>query len=495
MDVREKIELLPHTPGVYRYLDAGGTIIYVGKARDLKRRVSQYFRPAEQLDKKTRALVSKIADLQYTLVETEEDALLLENNLIKQLQPHYNILLKDDKTYPWIVIRNEPFPRVMLTRRYVKDGSSYYGPYASVMHARRMLDLIGNLYKMRICSLSLTEENIAWGRLRSCLNQHLGKCAAPCLGLFSRAAYDRQVEDIRALLSGRVRNLIVECREEMFRAAQELRFEDAQLWKERLALLEEHRERQKVVGHGILDMDTYRLLQEKKLPQRIERSEKVMEQLQKDLGMKELPRHIECFDNSNIQGTNPVAACVVFRDGIPSKKDYRHFLIKTVVGANDYASMKEVVNRRYSRLLEEGEPLPQLIVIDGGKGQLRFALEALTELGIREKIFVVGLAERLEEIVVPGEPVSLFLDKNSSSLRVLMHIRDEAHRFGITHHRSRRLKSQVKSALRDIPGVGEATENKLLRHFRSVKRIKDATLEEVSAVVGRSLAQKIKENL
>lgn len=495
MEIRDKIEQLPHTPGVYRYLDETGTIIYVGKARDLKRRVSQYFRPPEQLDKKTRALVSKIADLQYTLVETEEDALLLENNLIKQLQPHYNILLKDDKTYPWIVIKNEPFPRVMLTRRYVKDGSSYFGPYASVMHAKRMLDLFGSLYKLRICSLSLTDESIASGRLRSCLNQHLGKCAAPCLGLFAREQYDRQVEDIKALLSGRVRNLIAECREEMGKAAQELRFEDAQVWKERLTLLEEHRERQKVVGHGILDMDTYKLLQEKKLPQRIERSEKVMEQLRADLGMTELPRHIECFDNSNTQGTNPVAACVVFRDGIPSKKDYRHFIIKTVVGANDYASMKEVVNRRYSRLIAEGEPLPQLIVIDGGKGQLRFALEALNELGIREKVFVIGLAERLEEIVVPGEPVPLFLDKNSSSLRVLMHIRDEAHRFGITHHRKRRLKSQVKSALREIPGVGEASETKLLRHFHSIKRIKDATLEEVAAVVGQSLAQKIKESL
>lgn len=495
MNVRDKIELLPHTPGVYRYLDDKGTIIYVGKAKDLKRRVSQYFRPEDQLDRKTRALVAKIADLQYTLVETEEDALLLENNLIKQLQPHYNILLKDDKTYPWIVIKNEPFPRVMLTRRYQKDGSQYYGPYASVMHAKRMLELIANLYKMRICSLVLTEESIASGRLRSCLNHHLGKCAAPCLGLFSREEYDSQIEDIKALLSGRVRKLIGEFRTKMNEASAQLRFEDAQVWKDRLLLLEDHSERQKVVGHGILDMETYKLLQEKKLPMRIERSEKVMEQLKKDLGMSELPHHIECFDNSNIQGTNPVAACVVFKEAIPSKKDYRHFLIKTVVGANDYASMKEVVNRRYSRLLAEGEPLPQLIVIDGGKGQLRCALEALQELGIREKVFVVGLAERLEEIVIPGEPVSLFLDKNSSSLRVLMHIRDEAHRFGITHHRKRRTAAEVESALRSVPGVGEATEQKLMRHFHSVKRIKEATWEEVASVVGKSLADKIKKSL
>lgn len=495
MDIREKIENLPHTPGVYRYLDSTGTVIYVGKAKDIRRRVSQYFVSPGQLNRKTRALVEKIADLQYTLVETEEDALLLENNLIKQLQPHYNILLKDDKTYPWICIRNERYPRVLLTRRYVRDGSQYYGPYASVQHARRILDLIGSLYKMRICSHSLTEENIAGGKVKSCLNFHLNRCAAPCEGLFSEAEYDAQIEEIKALLSGRVRSLIASCREKMLKASSELRFEDAQLWKERLALLEAHHERQKVVGHGILDMETYKLLQEKKLPRRIERSEKVMEQLRSDLGMTELPRHIECFDNSNIQGTNPVAACVVFRDALPSKKDYRHFLIKTVVGANDYASMKEVVNRRYSRMLAEGEPLPQLIVIDGGKGQLRCALEALAELGIRERVFVVGLAERLEEVVIPGEPVSLFLDKNSSSLRVLMHIRDEAHRFGITHHRKRRTSSQVDSVLRSISGVGPATEQKLLRHFGSVKRIKDATLEEVASVAGSSLAARIKNNL
>ncbi|MBQ0025427.1 MAG: excinuclease ABC subunit UvrC [Bacteroidales bacterium] len=495
MNVKEKIEYLPHTPGVYRYLDESGTVIYVGKAKDLKRRVLQYFVPPEQLNRKTRALVEKIADLQYTLVETEEDALLLENNLIKQLQPRYNILLKDDKTYPWICIRNEHFPRVMLTRRYVKDGSLYYGPYASVQHARKILDLAGNLYKLRICSYSLDPDAISSGKVKSCLNYHLKRCAAPCEGLFSEEEYNAQIEDIKALLSGRVRSLIASCREKMMESSADLRFEDAQIWKERMTLLEAHHERQKVVGHGILDMETYRLLQEKKLPRRIEHSEKVMEQLRKDLGMSEMPRHIECFDNSNIQGTNPVAACVVFRDAIPSKKDYRHFLVRTVVGANDYASMKEIVNRRYSRLLAEGEELPQLIVIDGGKGQLKFALEALAELGIRDKVFVVGLAERMEEVIVPGESVSLFLDKNSSSLRVLMHIRDEAHRFGITHHRNRRSASQVESALRSIPGVGEITEQKLIRHFRSVKRIREATLEELSSVTGPVLAKKIKQAL
>ena len=491
MNVREKIEYLPHDPGVYRYLDAAGKVIYVGKAKDLKRRVSQYFRPPEQLDRKTRALVEHIADLRYTVVETEEDALLLENNLIKQLQPHYNILLKDDKTYPWICIRKETFPRVLLTRRYVQDGSLYYGPYASVQHARRLLELMGSLYKLRICAHPLTPEQIAGGKLRCCLNYHLEKCAGPCEGLFGEAEYDAQIEEIKKLLSGRTRQLVASCREKMQEAAAELRFEDAQQWKERLALLEAQHEREKAVGHGILDMETYKLLKEKTLPKRIEKSEKVLAQLQKDLGMAVPPRHIECFDNSNIQGTNPVASCVVFKDALPSKRDYRHYNIKTVVGANDYASMKEVVNRRYSRLMAEGEELPQLIVIDGGKGQLSFALEALMELGIADQVFIVGLAKRLEEVIVPGDPLPLFLDRNSSSLRVLMQIRDEAHRFGITHHRNLRSKAQTVSALRAIPGVGEATEQKLLRHFKSLKRIKEASLEELTAVVGPKLASLI----
>ena len=491
MNVRDKIEYLPHDPGVYRYLDDTGKVIYVGKAKDLKRRVSQYFRPPEQLDRKTRALVEHIADLRYTVVETEEDALLLENNLIKQLQPHYNILLKDDKTYPWICIRKEAYPRVLLTRRYIQDGSLYYGPYASVQHARRLLELMGSLYKLRICAHPLTPEQIAGGKLRCCLNYHLEKCAGPCEGLFSEAEYDAQIEEIKKLLSGRTRQLMASCREKMQEAAAQLRFEDAQQWKERLALLEAHHEREKAVGHGILDMETYKLLKEKTLPKRIEKSEQVVAQLQKDLGMPVPPRHIECFDNSNIQGTNPVASCVVFRDALPSKRDYRHFNIKTVVGANDYASMKEVVNRRYSRLMAEGEELPQLIVIDGGKGQLGFALEALMELGIADQVFVVGLAKRLEEVIVPGDPLPLFLDRNSSSLRVLMQIRDEAHRFGITHHRNLRSKGQTVSALRAIPGVGEATEQKLLRHFKSLKRVKEASLEELTAVVGPKLASLI----
>lgn len=495
MNLDEKIGQLPDTPGVYRYFNSEGTIIYVGKAKNLKRRVSQYFRPKEQLDKKTQALVEHIADMDYTLVETEEDAFLLENNLIKQLQPHYNILLKDDKTYPWICITNEPFPRVFLTRRYIRNGSRYFGPYASVQHANRMIKLIDTLYKIRTCRHALTPETIRSGKIRPCLNSHLGKCWAPCAGLQSEEDYNASIEDVQKLLSGRVRNLMESCRISMAEAANALRFEEAAEWKERLALLEAHHKRQQEVGHGILDMETYKLLKDKPLPRRVVNAQKALEQLQRDLGMKEKPLHIECFDNSNIQGTNPVAACVVFKEGIPSKKDYRHFNIKTVVGANDYASMKEVVNRRYSRLLNEGEPLPQLIVIDGGKGQLHFAYEALRELGLDEKIFLIGLAERLEEIFILGDPHPLFLDKNSASLRIIMHIRDEAHRFGITHHRQKRSKSQVESVLREIPGVGELTEQKLIRKFKSVARIRKAETDEIAAVTGAALAQKIKDFL
>lgn len=495
MTLREKVENLPHSPGVYRYLDSGGTIIYVGKAKDLRKRVSQYFRPKEQLDRKTQALVEHIVDLQYTVVETEEDALLLENNLIKQLQPHYNILLKDDKTYPWIVIRNERFPRVEMTRRYLKDGSRYYGPYASSQRARALLSLIANLYRPRSCSHSLTENAVASGKFRPCLNAHLGRCEAVCSveTTLSEEEYMTRIEEVDSLLRGHTRSLMSRCRGKMAESAANLQFEQAQQWKERLALLEAHHEQVKASGHGIVDMETFKLLKPKELPRRIEKSQRVMEQLRDDLGMDELPVHIECFDNSNIQGTNPVAACVVFRDAIPSKKDYRHYLIKTVVGANDYASMKEVVNRRYSRLLSEGESLPQLVVIDGGKGQLRFALEALTELGIRDRMFVVGLAERLEELIIPGDPTPLWLDRNSSSLRVLMHIRDEAHRFGITHHRARRSASQIQSELRAIPGVGPATEAKLIKKFKSVKRIREASEEELAAVVGPALARKIRK--
>ena len=496
MVLKDKVAALPDTPGVYRWFDAAGTIIYVGKAKNLRRRVSQYLRPEDQLDRKTRALVAHIADVDYTPVETEEDALLLENNLIKQLQPHYNILLKDSKTYPWICIRNEPFPRVVMTRRYVRDGSRWFGPYASVMHAKRLLQLIGQLYRPRPCRLPLTVEGIAAGRFRSCLNFQMNKCAGACIGLQSQADYDAAIEAVGKLLSGRVRNLIDECRTQMAAAASELRFEEAQTWKERLALLEVHQERQKTVGHGILDMETYRLLEPRTLPRRVVNSQKALSELQRDLGMDCRPDHIECFDNSNIQGTNPVAACVVFREGVPSKKDYRHFNIKTVVGANDFASMKEIVNRRYSRMLAESpDDLPQLVVVDGGKGQLTFALEALEELGLAGQMKVVGLAERLEEVIIPGDPHPLFLDKNSASLRILMQIRDEAHRFGITFHRQKRSVSQVDSALDGIPGIGPATQQKLLRHFKSLARLKKASPDDIVALIGPAKARVLSEAL
>lgn len=491
MDIREKIAQLPHQPGVYRFFDQTGTIIYVGKAKDLIKRVSQYMRPADQLDRKTNALVAHIADVQYTVVETEEDALLLENNLIKQLQPHYNILLKDDKTYPWICVSDEPFPRIFLTRRYRRDGSRYYGPYASVQHAHRLLDMIANIWKIRTCRHALTPEAITAGRIRPCLEFQIRRCAAPCAGRQSREEYDRQIAEIHSLLSGRVRNLISDARARMEEAAADLRFEEAAAWQSRMRFLEMHHNREKVVGHGLLDMETYSLLKEKRLPRQVANARKGVDQLQKDLGMAVRPDHIECFDNSNIQGTDPVASCVVFKGGVPSRKDYRHFNIKTVIGADDFASMKEVVNRRYSRLLAEGQPLPQLVVIDGGKGQLHNAYDALCELGLTDRIKVVGLAKRMEEVLVPGDPHPLFLDKNSSSLRILMHIRDEAHRFGITHHRNRRSKRQVASELRAIRGVGEKSETALLRRFKSVARIRRASEAEIAEVVGKALAARI----
>ena len=589
MNLKEKVSLLPHSPGVYRFLDSGGTVIYVGKAKDLHRRVSQYFRPPESLDRKTRVMVGKIADMLFVEVNSEQDALLLENNLIKTLQPRYNILLKDSKTYPWIVIKKEPFPRVMLTRRMTKGSGRYFGPYSNAGYAHAMLELIAQLYPLRTCKLALSEDAVAKGKFKVCLNSHIGRCCAPCVGNTSRAAYDEMIAAVESLLGGGARGLIRENREKMAKAAEELRFEQAQVYKERAELLERHYSKSPIVSNTLRDTDVFSIVSEgeehfcnfmrirqgsviqsfnMELEARIEEPqedvlatfiaemiskfgalgkevvvpmipgqefegvemivpqkgdkmellrlsqknagalkaekyrheekvspdehfEKVMLNLQRDLGMQDVPRHIECFDNSNIQGTNPVASCVVFRGARPSKKDYRHFKIKTVVGANDYASMKEVVNRRYSRMLAEGEPLPQLIVIDGGRGQLHFALEALQELGIADKLCVVGLAKRLEEIIRPGDPYPLFLDKNSTSLKVLMQIRDEAHRFGITFHRSLRSKSQIGSQLAEIPGVGEATATKLLSHFKSVKRVREASLEELEPVAGKAMAARV----
>ena len=595
MTVKEKIALFPHAPGVYRYYDAEGKVIYVGKAKDLHKRVAQYFVPPERLNTKTRILVSKIADAQFSVVDSEADALLLENNLIKQYKPKYNILLKDSKTYPWICITGDDFPKVFITRRIEKGkGNRYFGPYSSALHARNLVDFFGEMYPLRTCNLKITSEAILRHKFRPCLNFHIGKCKAPCVGGISKQEYGANIEEIARILSGRGGDVIRHYKTLMAEAAEQLNFEEAQVYKEKLRTLERHYAKSIITQAADTDADVFSLvfdgadafgnflrirggaivqslnlgfrsqieeseaamlsafigeIEDKfgelsrevivpflpdveipgvtfRIPQRgdklalLELSAKnakefhfnslkqrehtdpdafrqsVMLELQKALGMSELPRHMECFDNSNIQGTNPVASCVVFRDAEPSKKDYRRFKIKTVVGANDYASMKEGVNRRYSRMLaEDPDDLPQLIVIDGGKGQLEFAWQALAELGILERVTVIGLAKRLEEVIRVGDPYPLFIDRNSQALKVLQRIRDEAHRFGITFHRNLRSKAAIQSALREIKGVGEKTEQRLLMHYGSVARIADAPLEELSALVGADLAVRIHDYL
>lgn len=569
-------------------------VIYIGKAKDLRKRVSQYFVSAERLNTKTRALVSKIGDIQYSVVDSESDALLLENNLIKQYKPRYNILLKDSKTYPWICVTGETFPRVFLTRRTPKDGSQYFGPYSSVYHAKKLLEFFSSAYFVRSCSLKIDQSAIDKGKFRPCLDFQIGKCLAPCAGKVSKERYQGDIDEIIRILKGDTASLIKEYGARMKAASDALDFESAKFYKSRVDLLSEHYSRSVVTGNNSLDADVFSLVidasrcfsnflrvrsgaiiqslnlefrlgieesQESvlstfiaeieakfgslskiaivpflpdvqidgvdfRIPSRgdklallelslknakefqfnslrtLERTDpdefkrEALEQLQCALGLKELPVHIECFDNSNIQGTNPVASCVVFRDGAPSKRDYRKFKIKTVVGANDYASMKEVVGRRYSRMLaEHPEDLPQLVIIDGGRGQLDFAYQAVEELGLQNSMMLVGLAKRMEEIVLLDDPYPLFLDRNSQALRVVTHIRDEAHRFGITFHRALRSKSQVQSALTQISGVGERTARRLLMHFGSVSRISKATEEEIASLVGPALARKIKEGL
>ena len=586
--------MFPHSPGVYRYYDSEGNVIYVGKAKDLHKRVAQYFVPKERLTRKTAIMVSKIADAQYSVVDTEADALLLENNLIKQYKPRYNILLKDSKTYPWICVSADEFPKVFLTRRLVKDGSRYFGPYSSVMHARNMLELFSSLYPIRTCNNKITSDAILRRKFRPCLNFHIGKCKGCCIGAISKQEYGRNIEEIVRLLKGGGREMIQHYKTLMLEAAGKMDFEQAEVYKEKMQSLERHYSKSLIVNTSMGSLDVFSLVfdageafgnfmrlhdgaviqslnlgfkmnieeeqsavlstfiseieskfgklssevivpffpdveidgVEFRIPVRgdklalLELSaknakemrfnalkqrehtdpddfwQKVLEELKNALGMKELPVHIECFDNSNIQGTNPVASCVVFRNGVPSKKDYRHFNIKTVVGANDYASMKEVVNRRYSRMLAEApDDLPQLVVIDGGKGQLAFAYEALAELGLTEKLTVVGLAKRLEEVIRVGDPYPLFMDRNSQALKVLQRIRDEAHRFGITHHRNRRSKAQIESALREIKGVGEKTEQRLILHYGSVARIAAAPVEELASMVGKDLAERIHSSL
>ncbi len=610
---KEIIALLPQDPGVYRFLDSAGKIIYVGKAKNLKKRVSSYFVSENRLNAKTRALVSKIADVKFTVVENEQDAFLLENNLIKENQPRYNILLKDSKTYPWICIKNEPFPRVFITRTLTRDGSLYFGPYSSAMYAHSLTDMFHSMFRLRTCSLKLNREDIAKGKFKECLNFHIGKCDAPCIGKIAEEDYGENIEAIKNILKGNSSQMIRLFKEKMTEAASRMEFELAQAYKERMQLLSAHYNKSLIVQPTLANLDVFSIvftdsvkktsgkgsafgnffrvtngcitrvlnlelktqadlseedtgrkeilthfmlsvynilsdagekpckevivpflpdegvlssdhnihipqkgdklslldlstknarefmlqaLKQEALKNPEEKQNIGVEMLKRDLHLKQYPNHIECFDNSNIQGTDPVASCVVFRNGKPSKKDYRKFNIKTVVGANDFASMYEVVYRRYSRLMEENpEDLPQLVVVDGGRGQLDFAYQALKDLGLENTLPIIGIAKRLEELIKPGDPNPLFLDKNSPSLKLIMQLRDEAHRFGITFHRSLRSKRQTKSELTSIKGIGEATAKKLLQHFKSVARIKKASEEDLVAVIGKSAAKKVSTHL
>jgi excinuclease ABC subunit C len=588
--ITEQAANLPHAPGVYRFLNAAGTVIYVGKAKDLRKRVAQYFTARRYESKKLLHLVSKIADIQHIVVPTEADALLLENNLIKELQPRYNVLLKDDKTYPWICIRNEPFPRVYTTRRVEKDGSKYFGPYTSSSMLKIMLDLIRQLYPLRTCNLALTPEAMAKSRYKVCLEYHIGRCMAPCIHRQSEEDYNANIAAITHIIKGHLSEVADLLRTQMQKASDSYKFEDAQQYKDRLDMLKRYQSKSVIVTPSISNVDVFSVLVEDDeaycnflrvvqgavnqshtvalrlgieeaqeallsyfiaemlerqgelskelivpfppdqplpgityvIPQRgdkmkllelsqrncrlykLERlrqlektnpdrhTERVLSTLQQDLRLPDPPRHIECFDNSNLQGAHAVSSCVVFKDAKPSKRDYRHFNVKTVTGANDFATMTEAVLRRYSRMLADGDPLPQLVVIDGGKGQLHAALDALRELHLERRIALVGLAKRMEEIYFPGDPVPLFLDKNSASLRILMHLRDEAHRFGITHHRQRRSRAMIDSELTAIKGIGARTAEQLLLALHSAERVKAATLEELTALVGRRRALAIR---
>jgi len=586
-----QLKTLPSEPGVYRYYDKKGEILYVGKAKNLKNRVLSYFNKS-QIGYKTRMMVSKIVRLETTVVNSEYDALLLENNLIKEYQPFYNILLKDDKSYPWICIKKEPFPRIFLTRNVIKDGSEYYGPYAKVKQAKTLIEVIKNIYKLRTCSLNLAPEKIKEGKYKVCLEYHIKNCAGPCEGLESEEEYAQKLNAIRGIIKGEFKAAKEYLEAEMYNYAAKLEFENAQQSKEKLQILENYQTHTTIVSSNINDVDVFGIISDEaaayvnyfkikngsiiqsytteikkmldetdeeileealieirnkfnststevflpfhlnieiphvklivpKLGDKkriVELSEKnameyrveklkqvqivdperhtnrIMAEMKKLLRLPEEPHHIEGFDNSNIQGTNPVSACVVFKDGKPSKADYRIFHVKTVEGPNDFATMEEVIYRRYSRLLDEGEPLPQLILIDGGKGQLSSAVKSLKLLGLYGKISIIGIAKRLEEIFFPEDPVPLYLDKKSETLKVLQRVRDESHRFGVKHHRTRRKNSTIKSELEEIPGVGEKTIQQLLSKLKSVKRIKEASLETLEEILGKSKAKAVWEH-
>ena len=590
--LKEQVAALPLSPGVYQFLDSDGTIIYVGKAKSLRKRVSSYFVQSKEHSSKVRVLVKNIAAIRHIVVGSEQDALLLENSLIKTHQPRYNILLKDDKTYPWIVLRKEPFPRVESTRQLRHDGSQYFGPYSSIAMQRSILEFIREVIPLRTCKLNLAPQNIARGKYGVCLQYHIGNCKAPCIGAQSEEEYAQLTDIVKSVLKGDLRPVRHYLEENMQLAAGELRFEAAQRFKQRLEALENYQSRSVIVSAKIVDCDIFSLLEDDDvaycnfirlrhgsivahhtirlsagvdsspadmltmaiqhvvenishdlsrevivpfmpsttllfdkviftIPKRGEKADllefslksarihraeqmrnleiknperhtdRLMNAMQKELRLDRQPRHIECFDNSNLQGTNPVAACVVFRDGKPSRKEYRHFNVKSVVGANDYATMQEIVYRRYSRLLEEGEELPDLIIVDGGKGQLSHAYEILEGLGLAQDIPIIGLAERMEEVFYPNDPMPYYLSRTGEPLKVIRHIRDEAHRFGITFHRQKRSKNFITSSLDNIDGVGEKSVRDLMRHFRTVSKIKAASVEELSAIVGKAKATKV----
>jgi excinuclease ABC subunit C len=578
------LNLLPDKPGVYQFVDTSDTILYVGKAKNLKKRVTSYF--SKNQSGKTVVLLKRTHDIKHIVVENESDALLLENNLIKKHQPRYNILLKDDKTFPWICIKKEPFPRVFSTRTTIRDGSLYFGPYTSGLMVKTLIGLIRQLYKLRTCSHNLTESNISAGKFKVCLEFHLGNCKAPCVGLQSEEDYIENIQQIKDILKGNISTVIDHLKKEMVKYSEELRFEEAQKIKEKIEILSKYRSRSAVVSNNIINVDVFAITRESdnayvnylkivqgaviqaltvelkirideekesilgfaitairqrlssdspeiilpfkpdllidkikytvpktgekhkllelaernaiyyKLEQKKKRMEhapqvrtgKNLEKLKNDLHMPDLPVHIECFDNSNIMGTNPVAACVVFRNARPNKKEYRHFNIKTVTGPDDFSSMEEVIFRRYKRMVEEEQNLPQLVIIDGGKGQLSSAMKSIDKLGLREKLTVIGIAKKLEEIYFPGDSVPIYLDKNSISLKIIQQLRNEAHRFGINFHRDKRSSEMTKSDLDQIKGIGARTKEILLKKFESVEKLKNTPLEELEKVVGTSKA-------
>lgn len=582
-DIKTTLSIMPNRPGCYQFLDVSGKVIYIGKAKDLKKRVSSYFNKVHD-SPKTRILVRKIASIKYIVVNSEEDTFLLENNLIKEFQPRYNVQLKDDKTYPSIVVKKEYFSRVFQTRNIKRDGSRYFGPYTSAASVRALLEIVRKVYKIRTCRLDLTPENIAAGKFKVCLLYHIKRCKGPCEGLQTLEDHNNNINEVLEILKGNVGSITKKIYDEMQKSAEEFRFEEAQELKEKYLLIENFRKRSTVVSNfgynidvffcsddkqsayinylhvvngsiiqaytfeyrkkmeetkeellamGIIEMRQRYKSESKEIivpflpdiqltnveftiPQRgdkrkllslseqnvkqyridklkraeilnpEQRTTRLLKTVQKDLHLKEMPMHIECFDNSNIQGSDPVAACVVFKRGKPAKKDYRHFTIKTVVGPNDYASMQEVIHRRYSRIVNEGGDLPQLIVVDGGKGQLHAAVDILKEMDLYNKIAIIGIAERLEEIYFPGDSIPLYLDKNSETLKLIQNLRDEAHRFGLAFHINKRSKSQIASVLDEIKGIGPVSKKKLLSHFKSIKRIKEAEIEEIKNVLGES---------